>query len=387
MMYYILQKDIMQIMNLEKIVKNLWWSLTAFRTINNLPDSIIFIDFQGTIERANRKAYECFGFKIDDENPIKIDNIIKNGLDIIESSIKSGKPVIATAVIPGREFYVELNATKQNDGYCLAVRDLTRLTDEVATEEKIAKSNGEKNAMLVKLEGDIKSPITSISGFSQGLLDGIGGELTEKQAKYIKIINNNSNDLYHFMDKFLEFTYAESSLYEAQFQNFDIVETIKNIVKEYNPIIEQKKLSLDFDYDSIDKRTIYSDAKALPKIVHNILEVAVGMTETGYISINLKNPDDRTALKFGVAAPEMLNGFIHLSIKDTGTGIPEEEMRYLCEPYAQLEKGKKNFLRSLNLGTSTILTKRAKGSIVINSEVMKGTTYDIILPIEKEINE
>ena len=359
----------------------------AFRTINNLPDSIIFVDFQGTIERANRKAYECFGFKIDDENPIKIDNIIKNGLDIIESSIKSGKPVIATAIIPGREFYVELNATKQNGGYCLAVRDLTRLTDEVATEEKIAKFNGEKNAMLVKLEGDIKSPITSITGFSQGLLDGIGGELTEKQAKYIKIINNNSNDLYHFMDKFLEFTYAESSLYEAQFQNFDIVETIKNIVKEYNPIIEQKKLSLDFDYDSIDKRTIYSDAKALPKIVHNILEVAVGMTETGYISINLKNPDDRTALKFGVAAPEMLNGFIHLSIKDTGTGIPEEEMRYLCEPYAQLEKGKKNFLRSLNLGTSTILTKRAKGSIVINSEVMKGTTYDIILPIEKEINE
>lgn len=377
----------MQIMNLEKIVKNLWWSLTAFRTINNLPDSIIFIDFRGTIERANRKAYECFGFKIDDENPIKIDNIIKNGLDIIESSIKSGKPVIATAVIPGREFYVELNATKRNGGYCLAVRDLTRLTDEVATEEKIAKFNGEKNAMLVKLEGDIKSPITSITGFSQGLLDGIGGELTEKQAKYIKIINNNSNDLYHFMDKFLEFTYAESSLYEAQFQNFDIVETIKNIVKEYNPIIEQKKLSLDFDYDSIDKRTIYSDAKALPKIVHNILEVAVGMTETGYISINLKNPDERTALKFGVAAPEMLNGFIHLSIKDTGAGIPEEEMRYLCEPYAQLEKGKKNFLRSLNLGTSTILTKRAKGSIVINSEVMKGTTYDIILPIEKEINE
>ena len=42
---------------------------------------------------------------------------------------------------------------------------------------------------------------------------------------------------------------------------------------------------------------------------------------------------------------------------------------------------------TLNLGTSTILTKRAKGSIVINSEVMKGTTYDIILPIEKEINE
>ena len=377
----------MQIMNLEKIVKNLWWSLTAFNTINNLPDSIIFVNFQGEIERANRKAYECFGFRISDEHPIKIDDIIKGGIDIIESSVKHNKPVIATATSSGREFYVELNATRHNNGYCLSVRDLTRLTDEVATEEKIAKFNGEKNAMLVKLEGDIKSPITSITGFSQGLLDGIGGELTEKQAKYIKIINSNSNELYHFMDKFLEFTYAESSLYEPQFQNFDIVEAIKNQMKEFSSIIEQKKLSFEFDYDTIDKRTVYSDIKALQKIIHNILEVSIGMTETGYISINLKNPDERTALKFGVPAPEMLNGFIHLSIKDTGAGVPEEEMKYLCEPYAQLEKGKKNFLRSLNLGTSTILTKRAKGSIVINSEVMKGSVYDIILPIEKEINE
>ena len=374
----------MQIMNLEKIVKNLWWSLTAFNTINNMPDSIIFVNFQGEIEQANRKAYECFGFK---NHLIKIDDIIKGGIDIIESSVKHNKPVIATATSSGREFYVEINATRYNNGYCLSVRDLTRLTDEVATEEKIAKFNGEKNAMLVKLEGDIKSPITSITGFSQGLLDGIGGELTEKQAKYIKIINSNSNELYHFMDKFLEFTYAESSLYEPQFQNFDIVEAIKNQMKEFSSIIEQKKLSFEFDYDTIDKRTVYSDIKALQKIIHNILEVSIGMTETGYISINLKNPDERTALKFGVPAPEMLSGFIHLSIKDTGAGVPEEEMKYLCEPYAQLEKGKKNFLRSLNLGTSTILAKRAKGSIVINSEVMKGSVYDIILPIEKEINE
>ena len=67
----------MKIMNLDKLAKDFWWALTASSTIDKLPDSIIFIDFQGTIERANRKAYECFGFKIDDENPIKIDNIIK----------------------------------------------------------------------------------------------------------------------------------------------------------------------------------------------------------------------------------------------------------------------------------------------------------------------
>ena len=58
-------------------------------------------------------------------------------------------------------------------------------------------------------------------------------------------------------------------------------------------------------------------------------------------------------------------------------------MKYLCEPYAQLEKGKKNFLRALKLGSASILVKRANGLINITSEIMKGTKFEIILPIEK----
>ncbi len=373
----------MQIMNLEKLVKNLWWAITAFKTINDLPDSVVFINSEGFVKRANRKAFECFGFTIEETNPIKIEDFIKEGLTAVHNSIKYQRPVAATATIPGREFYVELNAVKKDSGFCLTIRDLTRLTNEIVTEEKIAKFNSEKNAMLVKLEGDIKSPITSISGFSQGLLDGLGGELTEKQTKYIKIINSNSNELYHFMDKLLEFTYAESSLYEAVYQNFDIVEVFKGIIKDFEPELEAKKLAFDFDYDSIDKRTVYTDFKAIQKTLRNILEVALAMTDTGYIIVKLRLPDEKTAARFGLKSPEQLKGYIHLSVKDTGIGVPEEDMKYLCEPYAQLESGKKNFLRSLKLGTATILAKRTGGNIFVSSEVMKGTMYDIVFPIEK----
>lgn len=377
----------MQIMNLEKLVKNLWWALTAYKKINDLPDSVIFVNSEGYIKRANRKAYECFGFTIDENNPFKIEDIIKNGLEPVKDSIKLQKPVLATAIIPSREFYVELNAVKSGSNYCVAIRDITRLTNELLVEEKIAKFNNEKNAMLVKLEGDIKSPINSISGFSQGLLDGLGGQLTEKQAKYIKIINSNSNDLLHFMDKLLEFTYAESSLYEAQRQNFDIVELYKGIVKEFEPAAQEKKLVYDFDYSNIDKRTVYTDLKAVQKILCNILDVAFSMTDDGYILVKLKHADEKTAARFGLNSAEQLKGFLHLAVKDTGAGVPEEDMKYLCEPYAQLDRGKKNFLRALNLGTATILTKRLGGNIFVSSEVMKGTMYDIVFPFEKGVNE
>lgn len=370
----------MQIMNFEKTIKNLWWALTAYKTIDTLPDAFIYVDSSGFVRKANKKAYECFGFDLSGDVPVRIEDFVKSGISSVEDSVKTGKPVSAVASIPGRDFYIELSAVKIGENYCITTRDLTKLTNEIITEDKIARFNGEKNAMLVKLEGDIKSPITSITGFSQGLLDGLGGELSEKQSKYIKIINSNSNDLYNFMDKLLEFTYAESSLYEAEYQNFDIINTLKAVAKDFEPKFEQKEVVFDIDYENLEKRTVYTDMKAIQKAFSNIIDVSQSMTDTGSVSVKISVPDEVTALKFSLE-PE--KSYLQILIKDTGIGVPEEEMKYLCEPYAQLEKGKKNFLRALKLGSSTILIKRANGYIDITSDSMNGCEYNIVIPVEK----
>ena len=236
--------------------------------------------------------------------------------------------------------------------------------------------------MLAKLEGDIKSPLTSISGFAQGLLDGLGGNLTEKQAKYVKIINANADELYNFMDKLLEFSYAESSIFESEFHKFDIVEAMKSVIKDCENELNAKKLPFDFDYEKIEKRNVYTDSNAIKRAFKNILETAISMTETGYVTVKLSNPDELTSIKYNIN-PENSKSYLQITIRDTGVGIQEEDMRYLCEPYAQLEKGKKNFLRALKLGSASILVKRANGLINITSEIMKGTKFEIILPVEK----
>ncbi|CDE99173.1 histidine kinase [Clostridium sp. CAG:813] len=208
--------------------------------------------------------------------------------------------------------------------------------------------------------------------------------MTEKQAKYIKIINSNSNDLYHFMDKLLEFTESESSLYKSMYQNFDVVQIIKGIASEFEKEIQNKKISFEIEADGLEKRTVYSDLKAVEKIVRNILETSVSMTETGFILVNISRPDEVTASTFGLSAENISKSHVQITLKDTGVGFAEDEMKFLCDPYAQLEKGKKNFVRSLNLGSASILTKRANGFINIQSEANKGTRYDIIFPAEKD---
>ena len=371
-------------MNLEKIFKNVLWTFTSSKTIENLPDSVVFVDAAGFVTRANKKACDCFKLTDDDINPAKLDNFIIDGLEAVKSSLKNHRPVLATAKVGEKEFYVELNASRQWSGLCIILRDVTKLINQTVTDEKTARFNGEKNAMLVKLEGDIKAPITSILGFSQGLLDGLGGDLTEKQEKYIKIINSNSNELYNFIDKLLEFSYAESSLYEADLKNFDIVEALKNTVKSYTSKYEEKRLEVTFDYDAIDKRAVYTDFKAITRALKNILEVSLSMTESGGISLKLSYPDQQDALSYGLAQNK---GYMHLTIKDSGCGIDRNEMKYLCDPYAQLDSGKRYLSRAFKLGSACILIRRSGGYIDINSEPMQGTTYDIIIPVKKEENE
>ena len=384
-MYYILYKGFMQIMNVAKLIKDLWWTLTAYKTINDLPDSLIFVDSDGFITKFNAKAHEVFGLQNDEIVPKRFNDIIDNGMKFVKASLDASKPILAMAKIPGREFYVELNASKKGLGYCISLRDMTKLTNELINEDKTIRFNNEKNAMLAKLEGDIKSPITSISGFSKGLLDGLGGELTEKQTKYVKIINSNADELYQFMDKLIEFSKAESSIYEENYNTFDIVELFKSISRDFENVISQKEISFDFDYYSLEKRNVYTDMNAVKTIYRNILEVVLSMTESGFISVRLTHPDEMTCIKYKLyIKKKKQKSYMQLTISASDSGIAEDDMKYLCEPYAQLEKGKKNFLRALKLGTASILTKRANGLISIKSEIMKGTKYCIVLPIEKE---
>ena len=373
----------MQIMKLSRLAKKLWWFLSAYNTINSLPDSVIFVDNTGYIISANKVATKCFNIR-NSEIPLRIKDIIPDGMNIINESIRKKSPISAIAKNNEKEFYIELNAVRKWNCYYITIRDVSKLTNEMNTEKQIARFNGEKNAMLSMIKEDIKSPITSISGFSKGLLDGIGGELTEKQQKYIKIINSNATDLYTYMDKLLEFSCAESSLYASEYANFDIISFTKDILKDFQQSFDDKKLLFNFAYNNIQNRTVYADKRAYEGIIRNILETSYHMTEEGYITLNLGYPDEEAYINFGLAENKQ---YLQISLKDTSPGIDSKDMRFLCDPYSQIGKGKNNFVRALRLGTASILTKRCEGFIDINSEILQGVMYNIVLPIMKDRNE
>lgn len=366
---------------------NLFSKINSKEILQKLPDAVIVTDCDGKILWTNREADILFSIEKTEDEVLYFDNFVNKGSELVEQSAIKHVPVIAGAVSSDeREFFIEMNAAQAEEDYIITIRDVTAMTKVLANAEKTGRLNKDKNIMLTKLTNEFKSPLQSIIGFSQALNDGLGGEINEKQDKYVRIINKNATELLYFIDKFFEFSKAESSLVKFDIQTFDVINSVQEVIKSNEKSISNKNLTINLDCDELTKKTAATDESALKTILQNVLEASLKLTETGSITIKMSHPEINTVIKTGVKVINKAdeNSYLLITVTDTGMGLQEIEMDGLFEPYTQLDKAnKKNFIRSVGLGTAKNLANRLHGTIWAESEVMKGTTFNIILPIEK----
>ena len=357
-------------------ITNLFSNINSREVIRNLPDAVFVIDFDGKIVWSNNKASIIFETR--HLKGLIFDELVVNGMELAEQSHSRRSSIVTGAfTVNGSELFVEINAKKYGEQYFISLRDITAMTNILATAEKTGRLNKEKNIMLTKLSNEIKSPLQSIIGFSQALIDGLGGEINDKQEKYVKIINKNSAELLHFMDKLIEFSQAESSLLNLTKHPFDLTNTIQSVVKNYETTLNAKKLAVNFDFEEFSKKTIYSNENALKIVLQNILDTSIKLTDSGSVTIKLDYPETEN--------PENNGLYARIRFTDTGIGFAETEIEGLFEPYTHLEKiNKKTIVRSISLGTAATIIKRMGGHISVKSEVMKGSEFSIIIPVGKE---
>lgn len=366
---------------------NLFSGINLKEILQRLPDAVIVCDCGGRILWTNRVADYMFNIDHSEEIDLYFEDFVNNGIELMNKSSDSRTPVIAGALTSdGEEFFIEMNVCLFEDRYIITVRDVTAMTKVLANAEKTGRLNKDKNVMLSKLTNEFKSPVQSIIGFSNALVDGLGGEISEKQDKYVKIIHKNASELLSFMDKFFEFSKAESALTEFDIKPFNLISVVQDVIKSNINQASAKKLVINFDSENLTTNLVTTDEKALKIILQNIIETSIKSTERGAISVTVSTPDADILIRagMGIISEENLSSYLLLTVKDTGVGIQETELDGLFEPYTQLEKNlKKNFVRAIGLGTAKILANKLKGEIWAESEIMKGTTFNIVLPVER----
>ncbi len=359
--------------------------------LTKLPDNVALLNNQGSFLWCNDVAQKTLSKLKENFSEGYIDNVFDNAMDLIVKIAESGLTKVIKAKTPDeKDMFFEFTARKTEEGYLVCFRDNTQsyktLTSIFVEHESLRKTNKDKNNFLVKLSGDFRNPLQSIVGFSQDFLGGIGGELNEKQAKYVNIINKNSTDVLYLIDKILELSKAESNLFEKKLGYFDAINILNNVIKNNEKDAQAKNIQINVEVAKDVKRTIYSDEAMLKIVLENIIESAIKFTDIGSINIEVSHPDLELVSEKGFLPVENAKekSYIMFKIDDQSLGISDIELENLFEPYAQLDNpNKNNVFRSIAFATIKNIIRIMKGNVWVEPEAMHGTTYCVIIPAEK----
>ena len=345
-----------------------------------LPYGLMFVSREGIILWVNAKFTEYLNL---DKGAIvtnEINALFENGLKAIASSAATNSPQYVRYEATGDNY--ELLAKEVEQGYTVDIRKLdTRVITKPTKEEAVINRN--KNTLIVKLASDIKAPIQSIMSFSQSLLEGLAGNLNEKQEKYTSIINKNANDLYYLIDKFSELSRTELGLFERDIKVLDVTGLTFAVTKWAEQLYKDRALSIGFEADTTIKKAFTADENGIKTALQIILDTVVRYMELGDIKVVVSIPNSTTLEKY-----YLQNGVV-ISVVCTGFSLSDDEIYRLFDPYAIAESGmKRHVARAMALTCVKNIIEDMGGQIWVTSEVLKNTTFNMLIPIqEREINE
>ena len=368
-----------------------------YNVLTYLPEAFLVIDETGKIHYANKRAFKLFetnklrGKNINEYFIINSDNIISNKDEEIKQILKIVSEEQNTKITDVKVTDVSSGKKKR---YILTIIDNTQdhsLLDQLITERQEQKIlNHTKNVLLTKMSNYLCSPLHSIVGFSQAMLEGLSGEMNEKQTKYLQIMNSNSSELLLFLEKLIELSQVEADIYKFDYNNFDAAALLSVVTNELNVRLQNKDIKVTVNTSDLVKQNCYSDKNVLKTVMSNLLSNALELIETGAISINLSNPIPEFLLAKGFEVGSNVNekSYLMFEIACKGLDATLYNNEDIFDPYVQVEKNSKKYLlQSFLLGSTKKYINKLKGEIWINNQYANQVSFVFIVPIEKSLIE
>lgn len=228
-----------------------------------------------------------------------------------------------------------------------------------------------KQQFLSNMSHEIRTPMNAIIGFTKVVLKT---KLSEKQIEYLNAIKLSGDALIVLIDDILDLAKVDAGKMTFEKVPFKMDSTLTAMLHLFEAKIQEKNLTLIKDFDpSIDK-VLVGDPVRLHQIVLNLMSNAVKFTVKGSITISVK-----------VVKEDEHSQTIAFTVKDTGIGIAELKLQTIFENFQQASSGTSRIYGGTGLGLAIVkqLVESQDGTIEVESEVMKGSSFQFVLRFEK----
>lgn len=225
-----------------------------------------------------------------------------------------------------------------------------------------------KDEFVSTVSHELRTPMTSIKGYTDLLASGKVGELTEMQQKFINIIKSNADRLSALVNDILDVSRIDTGRVRLVLEFFNAATVINDVVTSLDRQIADKNLSVTKTI-AADLPPVFADANRVTQILVNLVGNAVKYTR----------PNDHI---FITAVAD--DGFVKISVRDTGLGIAEEDVQQVFNRFFRAERDASSLVDGTGLGLSIakMFTELMGGKIWVESELGKGSTFTFTLPTQ-----
>jgi signal transduction histidine kinase len=226
-----------------------------------------------------------------------------------------------------------------------------------------------KGEFLANVSHELRTPLNAIIGFSDMLLAGMSGALTEKQHHKMTRLKENGVRLLALINDLLDLTRIEAGRIEMVEKAFSPRVLAERIAAQMESLAFESKLQFDTKVSSEVPAILLGDEKRIEQVIVNLLSNAFKFTKEGCISLNLDAND--------------ADGTWVLAVTDTGIGIPPHAVNIIFEEFRQLDGSYSRAYKGSGLGLAITrnLVRMMGGKISVKSEVGSGSTFIVTLPI------
>ena len=356
--------------------------LTA--VIDSSHDAIFSTDFGATIESWNPGAERIYGYPASEMIGQKVAVLVpehrRDEVTWVLEEVRSGKTVEDFETVRlkkgGEPFDVSLTISPTRDttgrivGYTAVGRDIT---EHKRAAQRLQEAREEadrlKQEFFELVSHDLRTPLTSIKGYSDMLIDGQAGDLSEDAKDFVNVIARNATRLERLVDDLLLVAQLESGNFSLERTDMDLRKLVADCIEAAKPLAMSKTIDLTLDAEPVRYK---GDSHRLEQLLENLISNALKYTpEGGHVSTKLSRQ----------------NGDVQIEVQDSGIGIASADQEYLFDRFFRATTATTTTIPGVGLGLTIVkaIADAHSGHVEVESEPGQGTTFRVQLPLERSL--
>ncbi|MFV9552306.1 two-component regulator propeller domain-containing protein [Algibacter sp. PT7-4] len=241
--------------------------------------------------------------------------------------------------------------------------------------------NEKKFQFFTNISHEFRTPLTLIINPLEDILRSNNLNIPEIVKTKLKTVHKNTDRLHRLINELLDFRKLELDKVRVKASRINLVQFIKNVVSHFKEEVLAKQIYLSVDTELLDI-PLWADRSMLEKIIFNLLSNAIKITPNGgTINVEIQLKEDKVIMP--LVSDFKTIKVVEIIISDSGPGIDEEQVNKIFERFYQVENLNNTYYGGTGIGLEVVksFVHLHKGAIEVNSELGKGTSFKIYLPL------